>query len=1200
MDSSDEERPIAGSLMEEALKILKQEGFTLPGDVVETLETVGRTNAAARQRGSLRGHRVCEVQSNSRKMRNTREHSSGRRPSEEGPPEDTATNTEDERVSRFTEASKDTRSPSENGSRSLKSVLQREGSGDSSSTCSASTIKERQVSGQRGAADYTDHSSCRISSDGKARGSRQTSLDGETGYNTSIENAMQIHEARAENLKNLNKDIEEKLSRIQPGGMKREISRDSGFTEACSSPYQSLAPRPTQQRAVASNSVTQDFNDIAVSNSNITERFVTTDKGDLHSVTSVASDHSGAEMVSTNNEVTGDGTVVSSSARLENQESNSTMLNVVDKNSDCAIAKEENYESVNKSLKSSKKDIVSTTDAGVTTAATRHALSVEQGLYKESKKQETSANGLAASGEIRLDQQLARNQEINNIETSDDGTSTSENKNIHEKSLTSKTMREERFGSDNDPISGTLIASQNIDQNTKHSENVETKTLADGSVIKSSDESQITSENESCNTQQKTVKKLAGKGGSSVETVNKSSNTSVTESSKKRIGTSISDSGKKSFEESEDTKSVSSSFSGQCESTEIKDGVKLHRTMSSENSSESKVKSTRSVTSHSNSVRGVPETDRFGRQLSDSSDDSSVHTNVSGLSRENIQPPTYEETLSNLSRSGSLASVFSRQDSSASSIASSAGAFNERQRQKQEARDNYDKDTKRPERKDNFNDQSGVLTRRLNSYSSDSTLSADCNDYNSPVRREDNSYTRSWTAPDVGQSRNRRVTLQGAGELTQQDLVEARRSVRSTLRGHDDMHLNDVKSRGSFQEVDFDCRETKSFKKEVMDIVDRFFDDGDDDGFGMGLKRRKNRTNRETERNIREITNGRNARVNPYATRDDLSAFQDLADNSNTFHSHFDSSASDSGFPVSRNSSRIDNSTLRHRDISDTVSDSGKRFSKYKTSESQEYCDNRLNASHRQRGGNGYQFSNTIVPTATYDNAQRQEKSIFKGSDGRQSMCSRRDDFRIADKITSDSSGRSNFARNQKYNETTGQFRVNDRMTESESMQSLPSDVSTDDIVDFDRTLSLPDVTQGPDGRFRVRGQPGGGGDTRKDLERKERIDKALSWIRSELGVLRTQDKVLMSQFQRCNDSIEELKRQRPWYEVFSDEEEGEEDAGSKHWHDWEIEEFDRDFLSERAGRGSLFSRTSALSGGIGRQMAFSRESQRFQMSSLD
>lgn len=52
-------------------------------------------------------------------------------------------------------------------------------------------------------------------------------------------------------------------------------------------------------------------------------------------------------------------------------------------------------------------------------------------------------------------------------------------------------------------------------------------------------------------------------------------------------------------------------------------------------------------------------------------------------------------------------------------------------------------------------------------------------------------------------------------------------------------------------------------------------------------------------------------------------------------------------------------------------------------------------------------------------------------------------------------------------------------------------------------------------------------------------------------GVLRTQDKVLMSQFQRCQDSIEELKKQRPWYEVYSDDDD---DDRSGYWDDGEIE----------------------------------------------
>ena len=41
-----------------------------------------------------------------------------------------------------------------------------------------------------------------------------------------------------------------------------------------------------------------------------------------------------------------------------------------------------------------------------------------------------------------------------------------------------------------------------------------------------------------------------------------------------------------------------------------------------------------------------------------------------------------------------------------------------------------------------------------------------------------------------------------------------------------------------------------------------------------------------------------------------------------------------------------------------------------------------------------------------------------------------------------------------------------------------------------------------------------------------------------------------MTQFQRCQDSIEQLKKQRPWYEVFSDDD----GDDGRHWEDWEIE----------------------------------------------
>ena len=63
---------------------------------------------------------------------------------------------------------------------------------------------------------------------------------------------------------------------------------------------------------------------------------------------------------------------------------------------------------------------------------------------------------------------------------------------------------------------------------------------------------------------------------------------------------------------------------------------------------------------------------------------------------------------------------------------------------------------------------------------------------------------------------------------------------------------------------------------------------------------------------------------------------------------------------------------------------------------------------------------------------------------------------------------------------------------------------------------------------------------------------QSISGLRAVLyfqGSLRTQDKVLTSQFQRCQDSIEQLKKQKAWYEMFSDDEEDD-----RHWEDWEID----------------------------------------------
>ena len=62
----------------------------------------------------------------------------------------------------------------------------------------------------------------------------------------------------------------------------------------------------------------------------------------------------------------------------------------------------------------------------------------------------------------------------------------------------------------------------------------------------------------------------------------------------------------------------------------------------------------------------------------------------------------------------------------------------------------------------------------------------------------------------------------------------------------------------------------------------------------------------------------------------------------------------------------------------------------------------------------------------------------------------------------------------------------------------------------------------------------------------------AIQLISCFQGTLRTQDRVLTSQFQRCQDSIEQLKKQRPWYEVFSDDDDDDDDH--RHWEDWEID----------------------------------------------
>ena len=47
---------------------------------------------------------------------------------------------------------------------------------------------------------------------------------------------------------------------------------------------------------------------------------------------------------------------------------------------------------------------------------------------------------------------------------------------------------------------------------------------------------------------------------------------------------------------------------------------------------------------------------------------------------------------------------------------------------------------------------------------------------------------------------------------------------------------------------------------------------------------------------------------------------------------------------------------------------------------------------------------------------------------------------------------------------------------------------------------------------------------------------------------MRAQDKVLLSQLKRCQDTIEVIKKQRS-----EEMEEGEEEEEEGHWEDWEI-----------------------------------------------
>ncbi|KAL5014078.1 hypothetical protein ScPMuIL_008348 [Solemya velum] len=103
------------------------------------------------------------------------------------------------------------------------------------------------------------------------------------------------------------------------------------------------------------------------------------------------------------------------------------------------------------------------------------------------------------------------------------------------------------------------------------------------------------------------------------------------------------------------------------------------------------------------------------------------------------------------------------------------------------------------------------------------------------------------------------------------------------------------------------------------------------------------------------------------------------------------------------------------------------------------------------------------------------------------------------------------------------------------------------------RSESLPDIVKcdtrtlnGKVPRFCFRS-----GENLPWTERQNRIEAALSWLRSELELLRAQDRTLLSQLQRCQETIDVIKKQKSVAAYESDDEEG-------HWEDWELAEYEK------------------------------------------
>lgn len=1132
MESSDEEGPNRETLMEEAIKILNQEGFSLPGDVVDTLHTVGRSNAAARRRGSLRGHRMCEIQSNTKKIRNTRESSAKQAHDRSSATEDTTESFRHDQqapsnTSMYESKGNDQCEFSDEVS-IKRNDLDREESTDTSSTCSASTVKEyhkapndRYIERQ----DSTSSIESSASSMNRKPNHGRHESGSDTGYSTSIDNVVQTREAKAENLRNMTKTTENELSQKQFNGLRRDLSRDSGFTESGSTQHHQMAPHGARDDHALT---TQDFNDFSVSNSDVSERFAASDSGEAHVVTSSASDMKAAQMNSKSDSVTEDGTAVSSNAKLENQESNSTLLRVTNTRTDDETSKEDNYESVNKTNKSSRNDSVSTTASGLTTAASRHAASGEQGLYKESSKLSKSQDGTRIAADMSVDQQLSRNQEMNNTEETEDGSSKVESKKTSEKALTSKSLREEKLNSGDGSTTGSVSSSQNMDSSIRYAENDETITTNDGEIIRKNTDSSSTTMNENNSTDQKTVKKVPYGDGSSIEIVNKSDRSSSSKASKVSNERCETAEGVNETKYEEDLKSVSSSFSGTCESEDTLNGQTCRRMKSTENSSESNVKSIKSSSSFSSRGCGSEIDGKCApvRRLSEESDISN-YSGISGVSKESVNPPTYDETMSNLSRAGShgsLNSVFSRQDSTASSIASSASAFNERQRQKKldrERNNSLDRDTRRKENDSNFTGR-GVEPMRQDSFSSDSTLSGG-NRYAGreivhPIRKTDaNVYGRSLTDSVIGQPFNRRATY--LGDVSDRELARAREQVRSEIRGMDDSYLDDTKSRrqssGTKRRDRFDEFAgfgASSFQSEVMNMVDKFFDDDADDEFSFGLGSRNRRSNNSTSYGRQLKSNHRED--NPYTVRSDLSQYRDSVD-ANIAETEY--AASDSGFPMQ---SRKRYTNEFDSDFSDVASDSGhNRFSRNKLRRdncedrnSFETSNSKPSSRLHQDDTNRYaHLSNKNAAISADDIIQRAGKSI-RGDREYGTSISNRSETTTRNRINNN---RIDACYDREYfnRPGCGYTRLGRSATDMNNgdtfnhVTSMPNDAykliqHNSELNDAAMTRSQPNISslhQGGTRQEQLYSKDSSTEETEQWGDRRQRIDNALSWIRSEL-----------------------------------------------------------------------------------------------------